>query len=101
MSTIDIWKKCLEAVKGQIPSQHFNTWFKPISVAGINEASLELEVPNRFFLEWLKDHYLPLIQEAITKTSQREYYIVCRLLLETTQRSTTPFSSALSQKYLF
>ena len=79
MSTTDVWKKCLEAVKGQIPSQHFNTWFKPINVAGINETSLELEVPNRFFLEWLKDHYLPLIQEAITQVSQREYSIVWRI----------------------
>jgi len=79
MSTTDVWKKCLEAVKGQIPSQHFNTWFKPINVAGINETSLELEVPNRFFLEWLKDHYLPLIQEAITLVSQREYSIVWRI----------------------
>ncbi|MBI5047513.1 MAG: chromosomal replication initiator protein DnaA [Deltaproteobacteria bacterium] len=78
-TTTDIWKKCLEAVKGQIPSQHFNTWFKPINVAGINETSLELEVPNRFFLEWLRDHYLLLIQEAIAKVSQREYSIVWRI----------------------
>ncbi|MDP2682326.1 MAG: chromosomal replication initiator protein DnaA [Deltaproteobacteria bacterium] len=97
MSTIDIWKKCLEAVKGQIPGQHFNTWFKPISVAGINETSLELEVPNRFFLEWLKDHYLPLIQEAITKTSQREYSIVWRIGKVSTQRTSIPVSTALSQ----
>ncbi|MBI5326704.1 MAG: chromosomal replication initiator protein DnaA [Deltaproteobacteria bacterium] len=79
MSTTDIWKKCLESVKGQIPSQHFNTWFKPIKVAGINETSLELEVPNRFFLEWLRDHYLLLIQEAVAKVSQREYSIVWRI----------------------
>lgn len=79
MSTTDIWKKCLEAVKGQIPNQHFNTWFKPITVAGINETSLELEVPNRFFLEWLKDYYLPLIQETIAKVSRREYSIVWRI----------------------
>jgi chromosomal replication initiator protein len=97
MSTTDIWKKCLEAVKGQIPSQHFNTWFKPISVAGINETSLELEVPNRFFLEWLKDHYLPLIQEIITKTSQREYSIVWRIGKVSTQRTFVPISDAISQ----
>lgn len=97
MSTTDIWKKCLEAVKGQIPSQHFNTWFKPINVAGINETSLELEVPNRFFLEWLKDHYLPLIQEVITKTSQREYSIVWRIGKVSTQRTPVPVSAAISQ----
>ncbi len=79
MNTTDIWKKCLETVKGQIPNQHYNTWFKPITVAGINETSLELEVPNRFFLEWLKDYYLPLIQETVAKVSRREYSIVWRI----------------------
>jgi len=78
-TTVDIWKNCLETIKGRISSQHFNTWFKPILVTGCNETSLELEVPNRFFLEWLKDHYLPLIQESITKVSQREYSIVWRI----------------------
>lgn len=101
MSTIDIWKKCLEAVKGQIPGQHFNTWFKPISVAGVNETSLELEVPNRFFLEWLKDHYLPLIQEVITKTSQREYSIVWRIGKVSTQRTSATVSSPPSPMAVF
>ncbi len=74
-----IWENCLETIKGQVSSQHFNTWFKPIVVAGINETSLELEVPNRFFLEWLKDHYLHLVQETVAKVSKRDYSIVWRV----------------------
>lgn len=97
MSTADIWKKCLEAVKGQIPGQHFNTWFKPISVAGINETSLELEVPNRFFLEWLKDHYLTLIQETVAKVSQREYSIVWRIGKAAAQRISVSASAPVAQ----
>lgn len=79
MNTTDIWKKSLEIIKGQIPAQHFTTWFKPIQVIAVNETSLELEVPNRFFLEWQKDHYLPLVQETINKVSRREYSIVWRI----------------------
>lgn len=97
MNTTDIWKKCLEAVKGQIPNQHFNTWFKPITVAGINETSLELEVPNRFFLEWLKDHYLPLIQETIAKVSRREYSIVWRIGKMVAPRISAAVSNPLPQ----
>lgn len=87
-TTVDIWKNCLETIKGRISSQHFNTWFKPILVTGCNETSLELEVPNRFFLEWLKDHYLLLIQESITKVSQREYSIVWRIGKAASHRTT-------------
>lgn len=92
MTNSDVWKKSLESIKGRIPNQHFNTWFKPIVVTGINETSLELEVPNRFFLEWLKDHYLSLIQEAVTKVSQREYSIVWRIGKATAPR---PFTTLL------
>lgn len=87
MTVSEIWKICLENIKEQISSQHFNTWFKPIIVAGSNETSLELEVPNRFFLEWLKDHYLTLIQEAIKKASRRDYSIIWRIEKTTAQRT--------------
>ncbi|MBI3398148.1 MAG: ATP-binding protein, partial [Deltaproteobacteria bacterium] len=97
MTTSDTWKNCLETIKGQISSQHFNTWFKPIVVTGINETSLELEVPNRFFLEWLKDYYLPLIQEVLAKVSQREYSIVWRIGKTTVQRTSVAVSTPAPQ----
>ncbi|MBI3753193.1 MAG: chromosomal replication initiator protein DnaA [Deltaproteobacteria bacterium] len=97
MSTTDIWKKSLEIIKGQIPSQHFTTWFKPIQVAAINETSLELEVPNRFFLEWQRDHYLPLIQETIKKVSLREYSIVWRIGKMAVQRASATISPSAAQ----
>ena len=87
MNVGEVWKKCLESIRGQIPSQHFDTWFKPIVLAGINETSLELEVPNRFFLEWLKDHYFAVINEAIKKASQREYSIIWRVGKTIAQRT--------------
>ena len=87
MNVGEVWKKCLESIREQIPSQHFDTWFKPIVLAGINETSLELEVPNRFFLEWLKDHYLAVINEAIKKASQREYSVIWRVGKTSAQRT--------------
>jgi chromosomal replication initiator protein len=75
MNTEFVWKNCLDSVVQHVSPQHFSTWFRPIKVVGGDETSLELEVPNRFFLEWIKEHYLPLIQDVLRKTTNREYLI--------------------------
>ena len=77
--TVRVWKNCLEDVTKYISSQHFATWFRPIRVLGGDENTLTLEVPNRFFLEWIKDHYTPLIQEILRKNTQKDYSLVWRV----------------------
>ncbi len=79
MDTATIWKDCLNDVGRYISPQHFATWFRPIKVLGGDESTLELEVPNRFFLEWIKDHYLVLIQDVLRKITNRDYSLVWKI----------------------
>ncbi len=72
MDSEKIWDNCLKDVTGYISPQHFSTWFSPIKMIGGDERTLKLEVPNRFFLEWIKDHYLPLIKDILRKHTQDE-----------------------------
>lgn len=74
-----IWKNCLEEAGKHVSPQHYATWFKPIKVTGGDEYTIELEVPNRFFLEWLKDHYLPLIQDIISKNTKKDFLLNWRI----------------------
>jgi chromosomal replication initiator protein len=73
MDSAEIWKNCINDVGKHISSQHLATWFKPIKVLGGGESTLELEVPNRFFLEWIKDHYALLIHDVLRKNTKREF----------------------------
>ncbi len=73
MNYPDIWKQCLEKVSGLISDQHFATWFGPIKFAGAEGLRLDLEVPNRFFLEWIKEHYQPLIIEVLKKNTNSDF----------------------------
>ena len=68
-----IWKNCLDGVIEHVSPQHFATWFRPIKVVGGGDEALELEVPNRFFLEWIKEHYLLLLQEIIRKITKKDF----------------------------
>ena len=73
MTSSAIWKNCLEKLTEQVSAQHFSTWFRPIRMVGGEESSLDLEVPNRFFLEWIKEHYQGLILEILKKDTSHDF----------------------------
>ncbi len=61
----DLWAHCLETIRGETEHQSYQTWFEPTRVVGVTDDSVEIEVPNRFFADWLEEHYLGLIERAI------------------------------------
>ncbi len=79
MNAETVWNSCIEDLGKQVSSQLFSTWFRPITFIAGNETSIELEVPNRFFLEWIQEHYLPLITGAIQNTAKRSYSLNWRV----------------------
>lgn len=62
------WQKCIYCLKNELPSQQFNTWIRPLRfINGNNE--LYLLAPNKFILEWVKDHFLERIREIVKDNS--------------------------------
>jgi chromosomal replication initiator protein len=62
-----IWKQLLAQIEPHINRQSFETWLKPTSLLSINGKEAQVSVPNRFFGEWIKEHYYALIQETLEK----------------------------------
>lgn len=60
-----MWNKALESIESKLNQQVFDAWFRPISVENFDGNTMILNVPNKFFKEWISDHYLDLIQEAL------------------------------------
>ncbi len=79
MNYAAIWKECLEKISGLISDQHFATWFGPVKLAGAEGLRFDLEVPNRFFLEWIKEHYQPLIAEVLKKNTDKDFELSWRI----------------------
>jgi len=76
MDSETLWKECLAGLSRHVSSQHYSTWFRPVKVvAGEARGTLTLKVPNRFFLEWIKEHYLSLIQEVLRRSTSRDFKI--------------------------
>ncbi len=74
-----IWDNCLHTIKKNVNSQSFKTWFEPIKPVQLVDSSLTIQVPNKFFYEWLEEHYVALLKKTIRdelgSTGKLEYQI--------------------------
>ena len=61
------WENCLSLIKSKINVQSYITWFKPIKATQFKNKILTLQVPNKFFYEWIEEHYIELLNEVIVK----------------------------------
>ncbi len=75
-----VWYDCLEYIKTKVGEQSFNTWFKPIVPLRLEGDVLTIQVPSQFFYEWLEEHYVNVLREAIDLelgvTGKLEYSII-------------------------
>jgi chromosomal replication initiator protein len=67
-----IWQECLGYLSQKIKKQSFNTWLKSTRGVPSEEKVLKVAVPNKFVGEWIEEHYLVLIQEAMEKVVQEK-----------------------------
>lgn len=61
-----VWKNCLEFIEDSISPQAYKTWFEPIIAVGLAGPNLSIQVPSKFFYEWLEEHYVKLLKVALT-----------------------------------
>lgn len=59
-----IWNTCLSKLENEISSSDFSTWIRPLQIVE-SEGQIKLLAPNRFVLDWVKEHHLKRIEETI------------------------------------
>ncbi len=60
------WQDALAYIQGRVPKQVYDTWFTPIYLERIEDSTAQLGVPNKFFGDWLHQHYGHLLSEAVS-----------------------------------
>jgi chromosomal replication initiator protein len=60
-----LWNVCISKLEGELPSQQFNTWIRPLQAVE-SGTELRLLAPNRFVLDWVKQHFFDKIEEAVS-----------------------------------
>ena len=64
---IEVWNKCLSFIKDNIQPQAFKTWFEPIQAVKLTDNVLSIQVPSKFFYEWLEEHYVGLLKSVLVQ----------------------------------
>src|SRR5574337_771343 len=66
MTIANVWQDALVYIQGKVPKQVYDTWFTPVHLEQIEDSTAQLGVPNKFFGDWLSQHYGPLLAEAVS-----------------------------------
>jgi len=66
-----VWNECLDVIRDNISRQSFRTWFEPLRAVALDEEEgllkLTVQLPSRFYYEWLEEHYFTLLRRTIAK----------------------------------
>ena len=67
-----IWDQTLGLLKETANSQTYKTWFEPIRFVEINDKSIVLGAPNKFFKNWVEEHYSDVIIKSLEEISKKK-----------------------------
>ncbi|PCE63654.1 chromosomal replication initiator protein DnaA [Sediminicola luteus] len=90
-----VWDNCLAFIKDNIQPQAFKTWFEPIKPIKLTENALSIQVPSKFFYEWLEEHYIKLLKVALTKELGPNAKLVYIIKMENTYGNKEPFTEKI------
>lgn len=77
-----VWENCLKFVSDNIQEQAFKTWFSPIRPVKLNKNILTIQVPSKFFYEWLEEHYVKLLKIALQKELGKDAKLVYSIVMD-------------------
>ena len=65
-SGVAIWAKALEVIGKELDNeQTINIWFNPIKCSSCTSEKMVLEVPNKFFQDWLLNRYMDILNSGV------------------------------------
>ena len=74
-----LWSKIQGALKEKLGAQNFEIWIRPIQMAAISNDSVSLEVPNRYYRDWVAANYGPALnqelEEAIGRPVRLQFHV--------------------------
>jgi len=87
-----IWDNCLEFIQDNISSQSYKTWFTPIKPLKLKGQTLNIQVPSRFFFEWIEEHYISLLKTAIRRELGEDAKLMYSIIMENTYGNANPYT---------
>ena len=89
-TAVSVWDECLSFIKDNIKPQAYKTWFEPIKPVKLSGEALTIQVPSKFFYEWLEEHYIKLLRVALVRELGKDAKLIYDVRMENTYSSNRP-----------
>ena len=83
----ELWSQAIAEIKERIGRHNYETWIKPIGFISRNKNEICLDVPNKFFRDWLTEHYLTQLQEILSTLAKHDVKVVFEINEKTSRQT--------------
>ncbi|RJX32975.1 MAG: chromosomal replication initiator protein DnaA [Desulfarculus sp.] len=75
MSDHDLWPGIARRLSALVDAREFETWLRPLRLR-LEQGRARLTVPNRFFADWISEHYLGEIKQSMQQETGESLEVV-------------------------
>jgi chromosomal replication initiator protein len=61
-----VWQKAADRMRDSLGQVGYETWICPLNFLGLQDKTATIEVPNRFFRDYVTDRYLELLRQSLS-----------------------------------
>ena len=91
-----IWAAAREQLRTMLNADTYNLWFAPLRATAMDSNSITLEVANDFCEVWLKDNYLGLLQDVLSRAANNPLHV--KFKVATGHEAVVPATNGASTK---
>ena len=88
-----MWTQCLNRLEGELQAQQFNTWIRPLQPVE-SGSELRLLAPNKFVLDWVRQHFLSRIEEVLAAQNSPAPTLLLEIGTRANENPATPTPAA-------
>ena len=101
-SAQEIWNKCLDFIKDNVPAQSYKTWFVPIIPLKVDKNLLTIQVPSPFFYEYIEEQYIDILSVVLKRTLGPEAKLEYRIMVDSGKKTPSrPVPGRVQGTYTF
>lgn len=71
MQVANLWDETLNVMQNKVDPHTFESWFKPTRYLSTSPDSLEIEVPNKLFKDWLITHHYADLNRVVSHLNNK------------------------------
>jgi chromosomal replication initiator protein len=84
VSADKIWTAAQQNLRSMLSADTYNLWFAPLRAHGADNTGIILEVANEFCELWLKENYMSLLQEVLTRAANKPMLVKFKVVAGST-----------------